>query len=277
MSRDTVPPRNSQVLADAEKELNDISKAYAYNSREALHSPVHRLPPEILTRIFTINRVRARLALALARRIQIPDVFPISQVCRRWRGIILSTPSLWSDFGMGGYVLENKDQQAQAGFARTVRLFLERSKSAPLTLMFTVLKDNRWLREDKDEIPEHLSLLVDSAERWKDVSVFIEDFAHPVFRLLSSPSSGRTRLSSLHSLHLESHGFHQEIPQPFDVFEHCESLVSVRLDNLSSQWSSFRLPWRQLTRLDVSCINSPTQVTLLLRECPRLRNLTFDA
>ncbi|KAL0569044.1 hypothetical protein V5O48_012929 [Marasmius crinis-equi] len=266
--RDTVSPRDSQVLVDAEKELNEISKegilANAYNSPEALRSPIHRLPPEILTKIFAINCVGARLAFAGG--IGMPDVFSISQVCRRWREILLFTPSFWSDFQM--YYPENKGQQA--GIARMTRLFLERSKNVPLTLMFLVPWETPW----RAEKPDHLSLLVESAERWKNVDMIVEDFFHPFFRLLSERRLG---LCSLQSLELKC-GIDgpKFLIVPLNVFERCASLVSVRLNDLSSEWRSLRLPWKQLTRLQVCRINSLDLIPLL-GECPRLRDLTLEA
>ncbi|KAL0569045.1 hypothetical protein V5O48_012930 [Marasmius crinis-equi] len=261
----------SRFLVDAETQTRfEISEervlANTHNYLE-LEVPIHRLPLEILTRIFVINCAGVRL-------MPMPDVFSISQVCRRWREILLSTALFWSDFRVSGtgYDLERKEGQAE--LAPTVRLFLERSKNHPLTLVFLVLSED--FRREEYKIPEHLSLLVESAERWKDVRVYVEDFVHPIFGLLLSSSSGRTRLSSLQSLGLTGDKYH-DIPQPFDIFEHCESLISVRLDTLSSQWLSLRLPWKQLTTLHVSHIDSSTQVLLLLRECPRLRSLTLGA
>ncbi|KAL0571764.1 hypothetical protein V5O48_010193 [Marasmius crinis-equi] len=100
MLRDTVSARErnivSQFLANAEKELEekdhvDISKLEIKHSSletkmemfRSVLSPIHRMPPEILMRIFAFNCLK------------VPDIISISRVCARWRAIALSTASLW--------------------------------------------------------------------------------------------------------------------------------------------------------------------------------------
>ncbi|KAL0565798.1 hypothetical protein V5O48_016220 [Marasmius crinis-equi] len=128
--------------------------------------------------------------------------------------------------------------------AGMVRLFLERSKDTPLTFALSVFG------EDKPEIPEFLSLLVESADRWKHVDLDASDFPHLIFRPLSR------RPSSLTSLRLYWSS-RDVLSQPIGLFENCKALTCVRLRNdaVFFQWSLLRLPWEQLTRLEV-CIDS---------------------
>ncbi|KAL0571763.1 hypothetical protein V5O48_010192 [Marasmius crinis-equi] len=292
MLRDTVSPKQraivSQFLAHAERELKGIrvpvakkgeDTAVATNEHSLLKkmelfrsvlSPIHQIPPEILTRIFAFNCAGTRLETSSIP--SIPDIFSISHTCGRWREIILSTPFLWSDFVLSycafpGMASEREFEKRLSRLTSMVRLLLERSEKVPLTFLLTVYD------ERSDEMAEFLSLLAQSAERWKSLILFAEDCLRPFLHLLSR------RLSSLQSLRLiwsagtQSDRTYSKI---VDLFEHCGSLTSVRLDFiLSPEWSLLRLPWKQLTKLEVSSIDTPS-LARLLGECPRLKDLTLD-
>ena len=66
--------------------------------------PINKLPPELLFQVFDFVGPG-------------PAIIPLSQVCRRWRDVALSSPTLWSVIG---------------ACSRLVPLFLQRSLDSPL-------------------------------------------------------------------------------------------------------------------------------------------------
>jgi len=71
---------------------------------------INRIPPEILTLIpnFWETHIRDR------------DLITLTHVCRAWRGVFISQPSLWTDLDW-------------VGLDRT-RAYLERSKTCPINV-----------------------------------------------------------------------------------------------------------------------------------------------
>ncbi|KAI0264251.1 hypothetical protein BC834DRAFT_277343 [Gloeopeniophorella convolvens] len=79
--------------------------------------PINHLPPEILAHIFGLFESAAL-------------VIPVSQVCQRWRGVALNTPSLWS-------VIREDDEP------RVALCLMRRSQGAMLDVAFRI-----HMRED---------------------------------------------------------------------------------------------------------------------------------
>ncbi|KAJ6491036.1 hypothetical protein C8R45DRAFT_901342 [Mycena sanguinolenta] len=79
-------------LRELEKEHTALSESHAQNM--SILSPLRRVPTEILGEIFSWT-----LPLSLSHQ-SVVDVencpWVLTHVCRRWRAVALSTPSLWS-------------------------------------------------------------------------------------------------------------------------------------------------------------------------------------
>jgi hypothetical protein len=97
-------------------------------------SPIHRLPSEVLCNIFDLCCEWTHLSYSSRK----PRVIELSEVCGRWRDIILSTPSLWATLDLDLFT-DTKEPISEASATKLtemVRMFTERSRNTPLTLEF---------------------------------------------------------------------------------------------------------------------------------------------
>ncbi|EEB96130.1 hypothetical protein MPER_04790 [Moniliophthora perniciosa FA553] len=142
MFRNTVSPSDRRIiehfLRDSDKELNEIKTTImALESKQnglkkkmdryrTLLSPIHRLPPEVIVQVFTEVCDKNELY-----KKKLPSALALSRVCGRWRDIALATPRLWSSLRIP---VVSWDSDEGDRVASLTRLFIERSRTAPLTL-----------------------------------------------------------------------------------------------------------------------------------------------
>ena len=162
-------------------------------------APIHRIPPEVLTLVpdywgeWKWNKV--------------PDVIPLTHVCRAWREMFLSRSSLWTTF-----YCKNADK---------TRAYLERSRSSPIELQINredVLSPHdpllqviphatsrlkhlsvRATPKSIDDITIHLSR---PAPLLEFLSVDYHRVSGPASKSTLPPSLFNGDLSSLRTLHL---------------------------------------------------------------------------
>ncbi|TFK85026.1 hypothetical protein K466DRAFT_664773 [Polyporus arcularius HHB13444] len=130
--------------------LHDLSSKVKSKTNQG--ASVHRLPNEILHRIFK-HLVLRREAYAgyelyvYGQREPGSDtrtILRLTHVCRRWRDLLLNSPSLWA--------------RISCSDAEVTRTFLERSRSAPLSLVLSdydpnaeeILAEHGWRLERLD-------------------------------------------------------------------------------------------------------------------------------
>ncbi|KAJ8090907.1 hypothetical protein PM082_024830 [Marasmius tenuissimus] len=124
----------------------------------SLFSPIRRLPSEVLQEIFIFASVAEYGNMFGVASTWESRTLRISTVCYRWRSIALDTPEVWTRFGV------ELTQRA----LNPVQLFLDRSKSRPLslTVIQTTTVDGATLDESV------LGLLVSQSHRWQFVDSF---------------------------------------------------------------------------------------------------------
>ncbi|KAK1230845.1 hypothetical protein PQX77_006063 [Marasmius sp. AFHP31] len=241
----------------------------------SLLSPIHQLPPELLIKIFRLICASTWLRIS-----ETPQIVNLTFVCGRWREIALSTPSLWADIDfstarwLGKYGFESKEPQNDLPrLVRVVRLFLARSQRAPLNLSLSLYDFD----ESSPDIVDLMDLVATTKERWRAFS-----FNESLFNQLEHSSSGqlcRPSPLSLESLTLAL-SMHRPLsgmtpdPRPLlQGFESCTSLISLSLIASSGQyWSRLSLPWRQITKLQISSIDA-FSLGEMLKKTPELKEL----
>ncbi|KAJ6579134.1 hypothetical protein DFH09DRAFT_1360974 [Mycena vulgaris] len=198
---------------------------------------MRRLPSEILAEIFAlcwmsftpsfeeVDSVTSSIDTEMARLAHLP-LLVVSQVCARWHGIVMGTPSLWTTIEIDSVVC------TPTGIDRTTKLLesvLERSQKCVLTVAFTM-----------DDVTPHgpvLELLAAHSERWH-TATFICGTAD-----LQHLSSVKGRLPRLETLRLWGS------PSPLDAFVDAPRLTELEFGGTPDSLLMLgKLPLRQLHR-----------------------------
>ncbi|KAJ7110773.1 hypothetical protein C8R43DRAFT_1159861 [Mycena crocata] len=130
-----------------------------YDNCRSLLAPVGRLPSDILLKIFESCRHSAAGDSDLCRLAQ--PLLAVAQVCNRWHGLVMGSPTFWSTIEIGSAMQE----QAQSTRTnRLVNLGLERSGDAPLQIMV--------------HGPAAIGLLAEHSKRWKTMRFTSVDIHH---------------------------------------------------------------------------------------------------
>ncbi|TDL20806.1 hypothetical protein BD410DRAFT_790482 [Rickenella mellea] len=165
-------------LLEKHDKLNDRILAL-----KALLTPARRLLPELLSEVFThANHAESELhsgALLLSRPRVYDTPLKLGRICRRWRQIAMSTPSLWSGVGIPAYWR-----------AEGLREWTSRAGSGKFSFSIFVGQQD----------VEVLNLLASSQKRWKDVILHFDPSlaGHQLFReFLQSLSCSFDNLQTL--------------------------------------------------------------------------------
>ncbi|TEB18640.1 hypothetical protein FA13DRAFT_1858169 [Coprinellus micaceus] len=156
-------------------------------------TPINRWGKELLVLIFAMVVDAGRTTAADYPN---PEV-TISHVCRNWRNVALSAPSLWTFFHFDGSAAEcvPKDR---------LKAYLKRSKKLPLNLWLAVINDGPLPYYEQREVVEllipHLnrcrrfSLETDEAAHFHEFACDIEDMEAPLLQTFAF--SGTTWLDN---------------------------------------------------------------------------------
>ncbi|KAJ6472716.1 hypothetical protein C8R47DRAFT_1324625 [Mycena vitilis] len=139
----------------------------------------------------------------------------LCRICRLWRQIALSTPTLWSAISIdAGHDYADDDQAAQR--FQLVKTWLTRSRHSPLSLRLTGIANHiAILRQLVEAVVTH-------HERWERVHLVVPE------------------------MEPETH-------PPLKLFEHAAQLKSVVLTENFLLYL-FHLPWAQLTHIKALCL-----------------------
>ncbi|KAJ7908970.1 hypothetical protein B0H13DRAFT_647975 [Mycena leptocephala] len=215
--------------------------------------PVLTLPPEIVSEIF-LNFLPVYPERPPHFGVSSPLI--LCQICRRWRAIALSTPSLWKAIEM--VITTDYSEEELAELLEFLQAWLKRSGSCPLSLSLRSYSHSPLLRQ-------FLQTIVVHSRRWQNVSVLVP-FKHlhliqGDMPLLRDMAFGPSDFGFSH---------HGEALTLFDAAPHLNRVVLMRY----FLKSIMILPWTQLTHLEAHCVYE-YECTEILRDAPNLVSCTF--
>ncbi|KAK6977977.1 F-box domain-containing protein [Favolaschia claudopus] len=213
----------------------EVLSAAQWSAQERLDSykyPVLTLPNEIVSEIFQHSLPPYPTPLSLVGA-SVPT--SLTQICRKWREVAHSTPSLWRSIELNGCT---GDHQKQVVFMAGI--WLERSGSIPLSI--------------QSSHPSTTSLLIPAiighTARWEHITLSL-NHSHQLLTIVDKP------MPLLRTLYLN---FHQNAHHPL-VLENLPLLRTVMLDDFESP--SVSLPWSQLTSLSLRNLHSQECMSIL--------------
>ncbi|TRM55998.1 hypothetical protein BD626DRAFT_576232 [Schizophyllum amplum] len=220
-SRKTIPIAELEQLATEAK--NILSEV---NGERNIQSPINRLPPDLLLRIFNVLRPTYSEYRPRRPRGYLKQWIAVSLVCRYWRDACLASASLWATVDMCG-----------APFA-AAQQFVERSADAPLQLFYA--QQRNITDDDKiilDGIVTHHSRRVEQLH-----IVTGEEIPVEVYQLF------RHAMPHLRSLTITiGSGYHSDIELP-TLFDSDVPLLRYLVLRRCSPWP-YNRHFRNLTRL----------------------------
>ncbi|PIL30138.1 hypothetical protein GSI_07716 [Ganoderma sinense ZZ0214-1] len=124
-----VPPPRAQAGSNYAKLLYSLHGAFEQGRAivaglvNSTSLPIHRVPPELLTRIFALsprvimhgsdrdrNGGEAQLAYwPFKAEVDVSDLYRLTKVCRYWRDLAIATPTLWTTVGTGSRAHRKSD------------------------------------------------------------------------------------------------------------------------------------------------------------------------
>ncbi|KAF8149047.1 hypothetical protein B0H34DRAFT_193790 [Crassisporium funariophilum] len=225
-------------------------------------SGITTLPYEILSHIFVIHtfedeRVDPRYPFLVPDKSHGP--LHISSISRQWRQIALTTPILWSSI----FVRHYPD-------LRLVKLWLERSRSHPLTFCLKPQTSRDKTSERLRFTEAAFSLFSTQLHRWRSICLHLQDSTAKAF--LALPLSNATLLDQA--------SVRCDLKTGKLVFAALSACPRLRLLTWSGDCcippvaeSTF---WSQLTSIDLKCCTvSIGECVTLLRHCPNTSRLSI--
>ncbi|KAL0564759.1 hypothetical protein V5O48_017278 [Marasmius crinis-equi] len=235
----------------------------AMKKYRTLLSPIHRLPSEVLLEIFQHCCHTNTLSDP-----QVPPALALSRVCGRWRDIAVSSPRLWSSITISQFRSRDKVEHSRRQRMTTclTRLFLERSKNAPLKLKLRFPWDPSEVDYSNGMV---MDLLGAQSKRWEELTIDETE-------LYASSAAGDIDLPILKRLTLLT-----ESPDSMssslilDRFAHCPALTSLCTD-VALTAHRLSLPWANIRTLTLQgCADGEDQLFILSLCSSSVQRLTF--
>ena len=238
-------------LSDRQRALQQCVEEHS-----VLLAPVRKLPPEVLAEIFRRCLPEPHIQKSPDRRL---TLLLLTQICRKWRDITLSTPDLWASLNM-----ELNDSNMSHCVSVMTRWF-SRAHGYPLSL--DILGIRIWSNWNLQRLAE---TIVPLCSRLQDLTLYITSM---FFDILPQIQATFPMLRSL-KLQVFNQNASSDSIWPLKLFKLSPNLHSVYLD---IHPSNVDLPWAQLTILHIGEHASvdTMQCRDLIQSCPNLDQCSF--
>ncbi|PBK64106.1 hypothetical protein ARMSODRAFT_962592 [Armillaria solidipes] len=215
-----------------------------------LLNPIRCIPPEIWSRIFddTVEFPTFPSASwtpdprpgAMPRfRWNFPAVenplWAIEGVCRKWKGVVLDSPQLWSSINI--VITDSNFGPNAHRYVRRLGQQLGRSGKRPVSIIISCPDTTSWF----DDMPPQLTMMLYT---FSDSIRYLRLYL-PSRMLKTIPSLGLS-LPSLQTLFILSTDA-GSINEPLELFPFCPQLRELEFVDVINPTHYFSLPWKQVT------------------------------
>ncbi|KAJ7149547.1 hypothetical protein C8R46DRAFT_521590 [Mycena filopes] len=213
--------------------------------------PVLTLPPEIVSEIF-LNFLHPG----------IPPLFGLlsplllCRICHHWRGIALSTPTLWNTIRLD--ITKPWDDEKAAAQLELVHAWLSRSRDCPLSITLT---DN----SDSPSGAQFLQAAILHCARWEHVDLVVP---------FDDLNLIQGEMPLLRDLTIGPNDLPNDDAAGVSIFDRAPRLTNVVLTNDFVPFV-IRLPWAQVTHLTGLCLLE-NECTEILRHAVQLVQGAFS-
>lgn len=223
-------------------------------------APISQLHLELLVRIFAIcaapgdnQRRRGRPAFAT-------PLFPVNLVCRTWRNVIISTPSLWSNIYLKGPPKLDESEDPHKSFRnmrQLIQLFLIRSEQSPLLVS---VDWDLMLYPDATSCEIIMRTLAQEAHRIERLEICIRCWSARL-GMLQKFKPGSLKILKHLTLNLELRASHGDVPDPpLSVCLAAFQSNSIKSCTINSDEGRNIIPdlpllWHSLEFLTLSCLS----------------------
>ncbi|KAJ7113098.1 hypothetical protein C8R44DRAFT_984911 [Mycena epipterygia] len=240
------------AFRDERNILQEQLDAYIY--------PVDNLPNEIISEIF-VNFIPPYPRPPPLRGIFSPVV--LGQICRSWREIAFSTPSLWRAIQIDFEETETLDVQAAL-----LETWLFRSGDCPLSISLQC--DHHF--EGTTTATRFLRAILPYCARWDDMTLVLPEAD---LRLIEGPMPLLRNLKFGPTTYPAWSEFEEGTSVPFTVFSDAPNLRAVELGHFFAPWVT-TLPWQQLTALTATALYEYECISIL-QQSPALVHFLVSA
>ncbi|KAJ6532828.1 hypothetical protein DFH09DRAFT_885997, partial [Mycena vulgaris] len=213
------------------------------------------LPNEIISEIFLNCLSEDRLDRAPS-----PLTAPLilGQICRKWRAISLSTPSLWTTIQL------SIREEARENQLRLLGTWLTRSRDCPLSISLSYEPEplpTGYALDHSRAVPEFIKAILPHCRRWRGVEFILPS---PDFSLVQ----GEMPLLSDLTVAITNTNDAIEPPPnpslPVALFHQAPALRDVVIASIFDT-SVFVLPWTQLRSVSLTDPRLPHELAAILR------------
>ncbi|KAK6977489.1 hypothetical protein R3P38DRAFT_2666234 [Favolaschia claudopus] len=240
-----------QALIDKLSIERDQLKDYV-DAHKALISPVRQIPEDILREIF-----HACLPTSRNARMSTSDApLLLGHICRGWRNIVMSTPTLWTSIHIHLDFLTASNQRLAGAMH-----WLNRTVSSPLSLSLLASRKPLPAFLTSSTVTRYSFIthaLLETASRWRHLDLIalelsslsaLSSFAAPALQSIQITSPHD--ISRLYSLLVGG-------PELRRVSLHCILPTNILQDTT--------IPWAQLTHLTLASYSTPHNVHISSQE-----------